>query len=80
MRGWGTSGQALFEQPDIPALELLPPLLYEYAEWKRSRVGLDYHVEIGNNASEVPKLCELPVQICAASKRDRGFESASLQR
>jgi transposase len=44
MRGWGTSRQALFEQLDIPALGSLPPLPYEYAEWKRCRVGLDYHV------------------------------------
>jgi hypothetical protein len=54
MRGWGTSRQALFEQLDIPALGSLPPLPYEYAEWKRCRVGLDYHVEIGKHYYSVP--------------------------
>jgi hypothetical protein len=43
MRGWGTSRRALFEQLDRPALEPLPAEPYEYAEWKRCRVGLDYH-------------------------------------
>jgi transposase len=47
MRGWGASRRALFEQLDKPTLGSLPPLPYEYAEWKRCRVGLDYHVEIG---------------------------------
>jgi hypothetical protein len=43
MRGWGASRRALFEQLDQSALGPLPPLPYEYAEWKRCRVGLDYH-------------------------------------
>ena len=49
MRGWGTSRRALFEQLDKSALRSLPPLPYEYAEWKRCRVGLDYHVEIAKH-------------------------------
>ena len=54
MRGWGTSRRALFEQLDKPALRSLPPLAYEYAEWKRCRVGLDYHVEIAKHYYSVP--------------------------
>jgi transposase len=54
MRGWGTSRRALFEQLDKPALGSLPPLAYEYAEWKRCRVGLDYHVEIAKHYYSVP--------------------------
>ena len=46
MRGWGTSRRALYEQLDRPALKPLPPTPYEYADWKRCRVNLDYHVEI----------------------------------
>ena len=49
MRSWGTSRRALFEQLDKPALRSLPPLAYEYSEWKRCRVGLDYHVEIAKH-------------------------------
>src|SRR6201988_5453427 len=45
---------ALFEQLDQSALEQLPPLPYEYAEWKRCRVGLDYHVEIAKHYYSVP--------------------------
>jgi len=48
------SRRALFEQLDKPALRSLPPLPYEYAEWKRCRVGLDYHVEIGKHYYSVP--------------------------
>src|SRR5205085_1349602 len=54
MRGWGMSRRALFEQLDKPALMSLPPLAYEYAEWKRCRVGLDYHVEIAKHYYSVP--------------------------
>ena len=54
MRGWGTSRRALFEQLDRPALEPLPAEPYEYAEWKRCRVNLDYHVEIAKHYYSVP--------------------------
>jgi transposase len=54
MRGWGTSRRALFEQLDGPALQPLPAEPYEYAEWKRCRVNLDYHVEIGKHYYSVP--------------------------
>ena len=54
MRSWGTNRRALFEQLDKPALGSLPPLAYEYAEWKRCRVGLDYHVEIAKHYYSVP--------------------------
>jgi transposase len=54
MRGWGMSRRALFEQLEKPALISLPPLAYEYAEWKRCRVGLDYHVEIAKHYYSVP--------------------------
>src|ERR1700757_4979964 len=54
MRSWGTSRRALFEQLDKPALRSLPPIAYEYAEWKRCRVGLDYHVEIAKHYYSVP--------------------------
>ena len=46
--------RTLFEQIDRPALLPLPPAPYEYAEWKRCRVNLDYHVEIGKHFYSVP--------------------------
>ena len=54
MRGWDTTRRALFEQFDRPALLPLPPVAYEYADWKRCRVGLDYHVEIARHFYSVP--------------------------
>ena len=54
MRGWGATRRALFEQVDKPALSPLPPQPYEYGEWKRCRVSLDYHVEIGRHFYSVP--------------------------
>lgn len=54
MRGWGTTRRALFEQLDHPALPPLPPTPYEYADWKRCRVNLDYHVEIDKHFYSVP--------------------------
>ena len=85
MRGWGTSRQALFEQLDIPALGSLPPLPYEYAEWKRCRVGLDYHVEIAKHYYSVPHQLlrqEVEARITAATIEifHRGKRVASHRR
>jgi transposase len=46
MRRIGSSRRALFEAIERPALQPLPAELFEYAEWKRCRTGLDYHVEV----------------------------------
>ena len=54
LRGWGRSRRELFEEIERPALTPLPPEAYEYAEWKRCRVGLDYHVEIAKHHYSVP--------------------------
>jgi len=54
MRGLGTTRRTLFEQFDHPALLPLPPMAYEYAEWRRCRVGLDYHVAVEKHFYSVP--------------------------
>ncbi len=54
MRGFGRSRRALFEELDRPALVPLPDEPFAFAEWKRCRVGLDYHVEIGRHHYSVP--------------------------
>ncbi len=54
MRGFGRSRRALFEDLDRPALVPLPDEPFAFAEWKRCRVGLDYHVEIGRHHYSVP--------------------------
>ena len=54
MRGLGTTRRALFERFDRPALLPLPDVAYEYAEWRRCRVGLNYHVAIDKHFYSVP--------------------------
>jgi transposase len=54
LRRWGRSRRDLFETLDRPALVSLPDEPYEYAEWKRCRVNLDYHVEVGKHYYSVP--------------------------
>src|ERR1700751_3812425 len=85
MRGWGMSRRALFQQLDKPTLGSLPPLPYEYAEWKRCRVGLDYHVEIAKHYYSVPHQLlrqEVEARITAATIEifHRGKRVASHRR
>ena len=54
MRHLGTSRRALFEAVERSALLPLPPEPYAYAEWKRCRAGLDYHVEVHGHFYSVP--------------------------
>lgn len=54
LRSWGRSRRDLFEELDRPALTPLPDEPYEYAEWKRCRVNLDYHIEIAKHYCSVP--------------------------
>ena len=43
-----------FEQLDRPALQPLPAEPYVYAEWKKARVHIDYHVAIEGHYYSVP--------------------------
>ncbi|WP_247766906.1 IS21 family transposase [Bradyrhizobium sp. 172] len=54
LRSWGRSRRDLFEELDRPALTPLPDEPYQYAEWKRCRVNLDYHAEITKHYYSVP--------------------------
>jgi hypothetical protein len=36
---------SVFESFDQPAMKPLPPTRYEYAEWSKAKVGIDYHGE-----------------------------------
>ena len=85
MRGWGVSRRALYQQLDQPALVRLPAVPYEYAEWKRCRVGLDYHVEIAKHYYSVPHPLlrqEVEARITAATVEifHRGKRVASHRR
>ena len=85
MRSWGTSRRALYDQLDRLALEPLPAEPYEYAEWKRCRVNLDYHVEIAKHYYSVPHQLirqEVEARITAATVEifHRGKRVASHRR
>lgn len=46
--------QEQFEKIDRPALQPLPAEPYTYAEWKKARVHLDYHVAVAGHYYSVP--------------------------
>ncbi|MDE2933042.1 MAG: IS21 family transposase [Chloroflexota bacterium] len=48
------SRRELFEQLDRPALRPLPAERYVFAEWKKARVNIDYHVEVERHYYSVP--------------------------
>ena len=54
MRHLGTSRRALFEAIERQALLPMPDTPYAYAEWRRCRAGLDYHVEVHGHFYSVP--------------------------
>jgi len=46
--------RSMFDSLDRPALQPLPASAYEYAEWKKVRVNIDYHVAIDKHYYSVP--------------------------
>jgi len=53
-RHLGASRRQLFTQLDKPALKPLPVAPYIFAEWKKCRAGLDYHIAIDKHYYSVP--------------------------
>ena len=54
LRQFGKTRRALFTEIDAPNLKSLPAQAWMHAEWRRCRVGLDYHVEIERHFYSVP--------------------------
>lgn len=54
MRGYGKSRRELFDAIDRPALKPLPATPYEWAEWKKVRLGIDYHVRYDDHFYSAP--------------------------
>jgi len=44
----------LYETLEKPALKPLPMGRYEFAQWKKAKVNIDYHVEVDRNYYSVP--------------------------
>lgn len=49
MRAVKKSRRELFEELDRPALKPLPSTAYEFAEWSKAKVNIDYHVEVDHH-------------------------------
>jgi transposase len=54
MRHYGRSRRALFEEIERDALSPLPASRFEYVEWKRAKVNLDYHIVFDHHFYSVP--------------------------
>jgi transposase len=62
------SRRTLYETLDRPALKPLPAERYQYGEWKRARVNIDYHVECDHHWYSVPyTLTQQEVEIRATA-------------
>jgi transposase len=48
------SRRSLFETIERPALMPLPTAAYQFAEWKKARVNIDYHIEVDRHYYSVP--------------------------
>ena len=48
------SRQSLYEELEKQALKPLPPKPFEYADWKKLTVNIDYHVEVDKNYYSTP--------------------------
>ena len=48
------SRRSWFEEVDVPALKPLPSERYEYAEWRKSMVNIDYHIQVKHGLYSVP--------------------------
>lgn len=46
--------RSMFEKLDKPALKPLPAQPYTFAEWKKARVNIDYHIEVNRHYYSVP--------------------------
>ena len=53
-QGRTESRRDLFEALDVPALRELPERPYQYAVWRRAKVGIDYHVQYDGAYFSVP--------------------------
>jgi transposase len=59
--------RSAFESIDRPAMHSLPAQRYQYCDWTKARVGIDYHVEFDHRLYSVPyPLVAARVEVCAS--------------
>ncbi len=55
MKGYGgVSRRDLYERYDKPTLKPLPTERFEFCEWRKARVNIDYHIDVGRHFYSVP--------------------------
>lgn len=54
MKRYGASRRELFDRLDRPALGPLPAARFEYADWRKARVNIDYHVQVDEHFYSAP--------------------------
>jgi transposase len=63
MRRYGKSRRELFDALEKPALRPLPASRFEYSDWAKARVNIDYHVLVDGHLYSVPyRLVHEPVE------------------
>jgi transposase len=48
------SRESAYKEHELPALKKLPVQPYEYAQWKKARVNIDYHIELDGHYYSAP--------------------------
>src|SRR5207245_4850878 len=67
-RGQPVSRRAFFDELERAALQPLPSVPFELAEWKSAKVNIDYHVEFDTRYYSVPyQLVHEPVEVRATA-------------
>ena len=80
MRRYGKSRRELFEAIERVALRPLPTTRFEYTEWQKARVNIDYHVQVEGHFYSVPyKLVheEVEARLCGDASRSCTVAHAS---
>jgi len=49
-----TTRKELFDSVERPSLKPLPAVCYQYADWKKATVNIDYHIEVDGHFYSVP--------------------------
>jgi transposase len=68
--------RTLFEALDRPALLPLPAVPYSFAEWRKARANIDYHIEVARHYYSVPHvLAREAVEVRLSSRTVEIFHS-----
>ncbi len=85
MRHLNKSRLELYEEFDRPALKPLPLARYEFAEWKKARLNIDYHISFDHHHYSSPyqlvhELCDVRATATVVEIFHRGKRVASHRR